>query len=114
MKKFNDCRGDSSVTWTLVKQILPNRKCGSNTYESENIENILDKTEEFNCFFANIGKITYDMSQQTLENNHIPSLEFSTLLTLLTINSLKETHTVYSDSISLQFVRVALYITAYI
>ena len=50
--KLKDCRGDSSVAWKLIKEIVPNQKSGGNTQEFQSNENIhVYKAEQFNFFF---------------------------------------------------------------
>ena len=131
MNRIKECRGDSSATWKIIKEIVPNQKSGSNNQESHFNDNIQEKVEEFNNFFANIGKTTYDLTQQALDNNNDKSLmdvlpsecnkaiekfrpePVDTNTVILTVKSLKETRSIGSDGISLQFIKDALCIIAF-
>ncbi len=68
-KKLSDCRGDSSAAWNVIKEIVPNKNSYPGTYELENVSN---KAEEFNRYFANIGRTTFDLTQQSGQNSRIP------------------------------------------
>ncbi len=80
---------------------------------------VYDKAEEFNMFFSDIGKTTYERTQHSLlaphdttVNNHDPVVRkgacfrpepVDTDTVILTIKSLKETKAVGSDGIPLRF-----------
>ncbi len=126
-KKLTDCRGDSSATW---KEIAPSHKNSSNTCEFESQESTTDDAAKFNNFFANIGKNTFNTTQQTLLMNNVSPLDrqpseyrettvkfrpkpvdINTLI--LIIKGLKETKAVGSDGISLKFIKDALCVIAF-
>ncbi len=53
----------------LLNKIIPNQKILNNTHEFHRNDNTQEKAEEFNIFYSNIGKMTYDFTQQTLDYN---------------------------------------------
>ncbi len=88
------------------------------------------KAEEFNNFFANVGKNTFELTQESLRNSELgcPQLfgavsgnrkidfrpqPVSVETVMLTIKSFKETRSVGCDGISLQFIRGALYVVVF-
>ncbi len=126
-KKLSDCRGDSSATWDGIKEIVPNKKSYPETYEFENVSS---KAEEFNRYFANIGRTTFDLTQQSGQNSRMPLTDPPTLVSggsrvsfrpkpvdtntiILTLKSLNETRSVGSDGISFKFIKDSLYFTAF-
>ena len=48
LQKLQDCKGDTSATWNIIHEIVPNKKKSSNTH---GFESTADKGEEFNTFF---------------------------------------------------------------
>ncbi len=118
--RINNCRGNSSATWKVITDI-PCQKRNSNSY---NFDNMSDKAEEFNKFFSNIGKGTYERTQHSLRDPHNRTVNYrnpapregacfrpepvDTNTVILTIKSLKETKAVGSDGITLRFLKDAL------
>ncbi len=114
--QISNCRGNSSATWKVITDLVPGQKRNSSSY---NFDNMSDKAEEFNKFFSNIGKTTYERTQHSLRglhdttvNNHNPLLRegacfrpepVDTDTVILTIKSIKETKAVASDAIPLRF-----------
>ncbi len=107
----------------MIKEIIPNPKNCQNGYNFDDMET---KAEEFNIFFANVGKNTDELTQESLTNNDLVCPQLSAAVcgnsnikfrpqpvsvetVILTIKSLKETRSVGCDGISLQFIRDALY-----
>ena len=90
---------------------------------------MIKKVEEFNIFFVNVGKITYERSQSSLNIDHqynderantnltgddlfrLKPIDTNTLI--LTIKHLKDTNSCGSDGIILSFIKDALCVTAY-
>lgn len=118
--KFNECGKDTSKTWKIVKTLVPNKVIKSKVSNFEDIER---KVEEFNNFFANVGKVTYEKTQRSLENVNVPLEDMPINVNLetnfrpqpvtvetviLTIKHLKDTRAVGADGIALQFVRDSL------
>ncbi len=118
--RINNCRGNSSATWKVITDLIPCQKRNSNSYNFD----MSDKAEEFNKFFSDIGKATYERTQHSLRdpqnstvNNRNPSLRegacfrpepVDTNTVILTIKSLKETKAVGSDDIPLRCLKDAL------
>lgn len=61
----NKC--NTSGVWKVIRDIVPNHKCSTN---SPDFDDVLENAAEFNSFFANVGKETFDKSQQALLNYH--------------------------------------------
>ncbi len=53
--KLQGCKGNTSTTRNIIKEILPNQKKSTSTHDFENTSN---KAEEFNHFFASVSKDT--------------------------------------------------------
>ncbi len=67
-------QNNSTEKWNIIKDIIPNAKNSSQDYV------FLDKrvkAEEFNTFFANIGKNTFELTQKSLPNNELTCPELS-------------------------------------
>ena len=121
--KFQENLGNSSATWKLVRELIPNTTTKTHTSD----ENSKEKLENFNTFFANVGKNIFEKSQQytnnmsqTLNVNTINNSDHvsrnspfrpqpvDTATIILTIKHLKETSSHGSDGIPLRFIRDSL------
>ena len=118
--KFQDSRGDTAATWKLIKDIIPNNNNKSNSLDSINLK---EKAEEFNEYFANVGKKTYEETQQNGNfNNDVNNRECRLLsngnvnnyfrpkpgdinIVILTIKSLNDTNAFGSDGIPFKFIK---------
>ena len=49
--------------------LVPNSKITSNIF---NFDNVVDKTNEFNFYFANVGKNTYTKTQEIIHGENVP------------------------------------------
>ncbi len=124
-EKFNSNRGNTAEIWKLLRDIVPNNKAKANQHSFDNIN---AKVEEFNFHFANVGKTTYESTQNTLHcgnvsaphpenisvesDNSMPqSVDTNTVI--LTVKDLKNTNSVGSDDIPLKFVIDGLYVIAF-
>ncbi len=74
-KKLSECKNDSSATWKIIKEIAPSPKSTSKTCEFVTQESSIEKAIEFNNFFANVGKKTFNTTQQTLIKSNIPPID---------------------------------------
>ena len=74
MQELINNKNSSTDKWNIIKDIIPNAKNSSRDYEFLDKET---KTEEFNTFFANIGKNTFEQTQKSLLNNEFPCPEVS-------------------------------------
>ncbi len=63
--KFQNCKGNIYATWRLIRNIVPCKKIINNTYGRGNA---LDKAEEPNELFVNVGKRTYERTQSQLSH----------------------------------------------
>ena len=64
--KFNDCRGDSGATWKVVEDMIPGLR---NKSKNTHFDEPLQKAEEFNNYFANVGENAFKKSQEGVINN---------------------------------------------
>ncbi len=119
---FNDNRGNTSKIWKTIREIVPSRNTNSNAC----IDNGGDEPNEFNKLFANVGKNTFQKTQEILHGAGVPHPAMvqehfggddafrphpvDTETVILTIKSLNETSSVGSDGISLKFIKDALYV----
>ncbi|KAK7073285.1 hypothetical protein SK128_002766 [Halocaridina rubra] len=114
---------DTAATWKVIRSMIPNEKSTSESYE--NITELKDKAENFNNYFANVGKNTYEKTQENInsvnmsnclndnssnENTReyfkINPIDCATLI--LTIKSLRNSGSYGSDGIPFQFIKDAL------
>ena len=66
-----NCKGDISKTWRTIKKIIPS----SNNPEQLNYDDNFAKANEFNKFFATVGKNAFEKSQETVNDNDIDHSE---------------------------------------
>ena len=103
----------------------------SNLQITESKYDLVNKAKNFNEFFANVGQITYEKTQDELERNDVTMQEINQYILnndewihfkpspidcdtiILTIKNLKVTSASGSDTISLQFITDALYMIAF-
>ncbi len=113
-----------------IRGIVPNNKPNNNITDDD----INDKAEEFNTYFANIGRKTFERCKNDFTNNNTNSdnvrvthdttdifdtnnffrpkpVDVETVI--LTISKLKQTKAVGSDGISLNFIKDSLFVTAF-
>ena len=125
--QLNNSKGNSGDTWKVIRKIVP--KCKSSS-GSHSYENDIDKAEEFNHYFANVGREAFEKSQensidetrvfQTL--NEISNINSSYLFrpqpvdvntVILTIKDLNNTNAFGSDNIPFRFIKDTLPIIAF-
>ena len=117
-----------STSWKIVHSILTN-----NYHKESQIDNedLTDKAEKFNEYFANVGRKTYERTQielgrnnpneQTNEpnivtGNHLYSFKPSPVdcdTVILVISSLKDSNAYGSDGIPLRFIKDTLYMIVF-
>ncbi len=129
----NKCRqskGNSSEMWRNIRGIVPNNK-PNNIITNEDIK---DKADNFNNYFANVGRKTFERCINDSTNNNINSdnlqVTYNTIdnldsdtffrpktvdvkTVILTISRLKDTKAAGSDGISLNFIKDSLFVTAF-
>ena len=62
--RLKQCKGNSSVTWKIINEIIPNSK---NTHNAQNFSNPYSKAQDFNKLFFSVGESTYKRSQEELK-----------------------------------------------
>ena len=123
LKQFNENRGNIKGTWNIIKEIIPNKK-RSNVNK---FDNTIEKANEFNNFFANVGKNTFNNAQEMLNNLNLPQhqipdgyddfqfrpepVDVNTII--LVIKHLNNTRSTGVDNISLKYIRDGLFSIAY-
>ena len=65
-EKFQKSKGNSGATWKVVEEMIPGLRNNNKRVE---FDNPMQKAEEFNEYFANVGELAYKKSQEGLENN---------------------------------------------
>ena len=119
--RLSDSKGNSSATWKIIGEIVPNQKHKSSPC---NFDDPGEKADEFSDFFSKVGERTYERSQEQLKDKDyvLPEHNYYTTDTdsafrpktvdintvILTIKSLNSTTSVGSDDISLQFLKDGL------
>ena len=53
-KQIENCKGNSKETWKVLKKIIPNNSITGQL----KFDNVQEKIEEFNDFYANVGRVT--------------------------------------------------------
>ena len=66
--EFRNNKGNSSKTWKTIREIVPNSKITSNIF---NFDNVVDKANELNFYFANVGKNTYTKTQEIIHGENV-------------------------------------------
>lgn len=125
-KKYQNCYNDVRKTWRVTKSLIPNAR---NNSPEHTFDNIINKAEEFNDYFAKVGREAYNatqrsvnqqeranvnpemLNQQVLANKFRPK-PVSMEAVILIVKNLRETNSVGIDGISLRFVKDSLPIMA--
>ncbi len=110
--KFQESRGNLSETWTTIRKIIPNFANNANDYT---FDADVNKTNEYNVHFSNIGKNTYQKIQEIFHAANVPDFRHGTVIlkgdnrfrpqpvdtetVILTIRNINETCSVDSDGI---------------
>ena len=77
--EFSKCKGNIKGTWNIINRIIPNNKECIGQLDNLN-ENAQQKADDFNKYFANIGKNIYKKPQENNNSinqplsNQLPSL----------------------------------------
>ena len=120
-EQFHSNRGNSAATWKIIKNIVPNKKStNNNNFESENE---LERAEEFNELFVNVGKRTFEKTQNN-QNITNPNLDYplgngnyenffrakpvDVNTVILTLKHLKNSNSAGSDGIALRYIKDSL------
>ncbi len=119
-RELNSSKGNTAAVWRLIREIVPSTK---KTSSGSNIDK--NKIEEFNHFFASVGREAFEdspknITPETEENpsqlhhelansqNSFRPQPVDTNTVILTIKQLKESNSCGSDNISLKFIKDAL------
>ncbi len=125
-RELNNSKNSSTNKWNIIKEIIPHQKNSSEDYIFLDKE---AKAKEFNNFFANIGKNTFELIQKSFSDSDLTCPDLSphcdnrqvtfrpqpvdVETVILTIKSLNVTKSVGCDGISLNFIRDCLYMIAF-
>ncbi len=131
-EKFEENRGNISKIWKTIKEIVPSTKNNVNT---QTFDNEVEKAKEFNVHFANVGKVTFEKTQNLLHGENVRHLHdvtenlnnfnvnnnehafrahlVDTETVILTIKSLNDTSSVGCDGIPMRFIKDSLYVLAF-
>ena len=64
--RFHESKGNSGATWKVVGELIPGLKNNSKRVEFENPS---QKAEDFNEYFASVGELAFQKSQEGLDIN---------------------------------------------
>lgn len=118
-QQFNNNRGNISGTWKIINDIVPNKK---NCINNNHFQNVPEKAEEFNNYFASVGKQAYENSRCNVDanntnppatqnihpNNLFRPQPVDTKDIILTIKQLKNTSSAGIDGITPKFLKDSL------
>ncbi len=123
--KLNENKGNVAKTWKTIREIIPNSKHNASNC---NFDNEIAKANDFNKHFADVGRNTYEKTQETLHGENVMLFNdvtntldgdnfrpqpVDTDTIILTIKGLKDTSSVGSDGIPLTFVKDSLSVIAF-
>ena len=126
--QFQNSQKDIGKTWKITKTLIPNKKLQSNKNQFENMS---EKVEEFNQYFANVGRETYLKTRGPYENreNNIniannerirndirtkfrpQPVSVETVVSI--VKNLRETKAIGIDGIGLRFIKDSLPVMAF-
>lgn len=128
--EFLNNKGNISKTWKTIREIVPYSKNIRNA--NSNFDNVVDKSNEFSSYFANVGKNTDTKIQEIIHCENVPCPvyenvtsgifgEGSTLrlqpvdtdTVVLAIKDLNETSYVGCDGIPMKYTNDAICIIAF-
>ena len=128
-QEYEKAKGNIAATWKITNNMLFDGKTrDTNKFISETKDDLLCKAEEFNKFFAEVGRKTFEKTQEELSNripierghatrnsnfNDFKPKPVDCNTVILVIKNLKDTNAFGSDGICLRFIRDGLYIIAF-
>lgn len=117
--KLGECRNDMTGTWKIINSMAPKK---SMSVDTRSHDELLQEANKFNEYFADVGKKTFEKSQENL--NHEPQNQVNNELNpnhtifkaepvdistvILTIKELNDTNAVGSDNIPFKFIKDCL------
>ncbi len=123
---LNENKSNVAKTWKTIRDIIPNSK---HKVSNCNFDNEITKANEFNKHFADVGRNTYEKTQETLDgenvihfndmtntlddDNNFRPQPVDTDTIILTIKGLKDTSSVGCDGIPLTFIKDSLFAIAF-
>ena len=110
--------------WDTVRELLPSKKTHSNIHNFDDVE---AKADEFNEYFANVGKGAFESTQKYCTNVNVIAHDYAnenitnkfrpqpvTVETvILTFKQLNETNAVGADDIAFRFIKDSLVVLAF-
>ena len=121
-KKLDENKGNTAATWNILRQLIPKTK-NCSLVEANKVE-AKTMADNFNNFFTNVGKVTYERSQQQtvdIEDFSQANLGGSlptcptfrpqpvdTATVVLVIKHMKNTSSCGSDGIPLRYIKESL------
>ena len=127
-EEFSKCKGNIKGTWNVINKIIPkNKKCSGQLDNSD--DNAQQKADDFNRYFANVGRNMYGKSQENNQSINQPlsdqplslatdiinfrphPIDLATLI--LIIKELKPTYACGSDGIQFRFLIDSLPVTIF-
>ena len=127
-EEFTKCKGNIKGTWEVIRKIIPENKNSQTLFGNTDVD-VQTKADEFNKYFANIGKSTFEKSQENIQ--YVNQLRYNqpTLPTnnrqkfrphpidindlILIIKHLKVTNACGSDGIQFRFLIDSLPVTVF-
>lgn len=125
-EKIHNCKGNTKDTWKVIKKIIPNRPNTKQCiFEDSNL-----KANEFNDFFANVGRNTHEKAQEMLNDDEtLDILPFTQIIdanmqpfrpqpvtvetVILTVKDLNNSNSFGSDGIPTRFIKDSLFVIAF-
>ncbi len=65
-QQLHNCKHDTAATWRTLRNIIPSNKQSTTNMTMENMKN---KVEDFNKYFANVGLNTFKSNQESLASD---------------------------------------------
>ena len=129
-EEFRKNKNDIAASWRIAKKVISNDS-SSIVSTPQNKDDLTTRAENFNDFFSDVGKLTFNKTQEELAKYDSDSVDVPHNNTnndnlhcfkpvpvdcetvILTIKGLKETNACGSDGISLKFIKDSLFIIAF-
>ncbi len=115
-----------SKTWKAIREIVPSSKNNTN---GQIFDADVSKVNEYNLHVGNVGKNTYERTQEILHGANVSNLRHENVILgndntlrpqpvdtetiILTVKNLNETRAVGSDGVPLRFIKDSLYVVAF-
>ena len=117
--EFHNCKGDGGATWKVVEDMLPGLRSKDRGLD---FEDPVQKAEDFNQYFANVGETAYRKSQEGIDNSLVQNINSQSLSNIpkfrpqpvdentiiLTFKEIHKTSSFGSDAIPYKYLKDAL------